>query len=84
MKVRDVTHKFRALLEQRIQQNSSMLGPSPSPIARMKNRYRYQLIIKYRNEPHLQTIIKEIRDQFQSEMRKNLQIIVDFNPYQLM
>lgn len=83
-KVREVTQEFRELLGQRLQQNSSLLGPSPSPIARMKNRYRYQIIVKYRQEPNLQTIIKEIRDQFQTEMRKNLQIVVDFNPYQLM
>lgn len=82
--VGDVAHKIRHLLGPQLQQNTAVLGPSPSPIARMKNRYRYQLIIKYRSEPNLQTIIKEITQQFQAEMRKNLQIIVDLQPYNLM
>src|SRR5690625_441248 len=83
-KVFQVAQKIRNKLVKRVQQRTVILGPSPSPIARIKNRYRYQLIIKYRSEPHLAQIVKEVLDDFENERRRDLQIIVDFNPYQLM
>src|SRR5699024_11583566 len=71
-------------LMKHLEQGTMILGPVPSPITRVKNRYRYQLILKYRYHPHLQRIIANEIDQFQKEMRQGLQIIVDFNPYQIM
>jgi len=51
----------------------------------MKDRYRYQCMIKYRNEPQLRTLIKKIMDQFADDIRKqDLLITVDMQPYQLM
>ncbi len=83
-KVFSVSQQIRSKLEQRLYAGSFILGPSPSPVARVKNRYRYQLMVKYRNEPHLQQYINEILEDFQDERRKDLQILIDFNPYQLM
>ena len=84
MKVYEVAQKIRNLLEHKLNPNSIILGPTPSPIARIKNRYRYQLMVKYRKEPNLQSYVNEVMEQFQDERKKDLQIIVDFNPYQLM
>lgn len=73
------------ILEQRISDQTIILGPTPSPIARIKDKYRYQCIIKYKSEPQLRMYIKKILDHFQNEMRKNdLTITVDMQPYQLM
>lgn len=71
-------------LMKQLQPETVILGPVPSPITRVKNRYRYQLIIKYRYQPNLQRIIANEVERFKKEMRQGLQIIVDFNPYQLM
>src|SRR5690625_4118933 len=84
MKVYEVAQKIRNLLEHKLNPNSIILGPTPSPIARIKNRYRYQLMVKYRKEPNLQSYVNEVMEQFQDERKKDLQIIDDFNPYQLM
>ena len=42
---------------------SILLGPAPSAIMRVKNRYYYQLIIKYKNEPHLPELLTRLLEQ---------------------
>ncbi|GAB4072422.1 primosomal protein N' [Barrientosiimonas marina] len=68
-----------------VRQDTVILGPTPSPIARVKDRYRYQCMIKYKHEPELRALINKIIRQFADDMRKrDLQISVDMQPYQLM
>ncbi|WP_077326092.1 primosomal protein N' [Virgibacillus siamensis] len=77
--------RIAQLLQQYMEDNTVVLGPTPSPITRMKDRYRYQCMIKYKNEPNLRKIIKKIIRQYDEDVRKNdLQIHVDMQPYQLM
>lgn len=62
-----------------------ILGPTPSPIARMKDRYRYQCMIKYKNKKQALALIKQAADRFAEQLRKNdLQIKVDIEPYHMM
>ncbi|MFD2044050.1 primosomal protein N' [Ornithinibacillus salinisoli] len=85
VKVVQVTQQIVHLLLQRIQQETVVLGPTPSPITRMKDRYRYQCMIKYKNEPQIRAYIREITEQFRDDVRKNnLLITVDMQPYHLM
>jgi primosomal protein N' (replication factor Y) len=73
------------LLQERIQPGTIILGPTPSPIPRIKDRYRYQCMIKYKHEPNLRKKIQEITELFKESIQKNdLQIIVDMQPYQMM
>ena len=37
-----------------------MLGPTPGPIARLKNRYIYQIVLKYKHEPALAATLQHI------------------------
>ncbi|SFB19617.1 replication restart DNA helicase PriA [Lentibacillus halodurans] len=68
-----------------VQSDTVILGPTPSPIPRMKDRFRYQCMIKYKHESDLQRLIQKMIHQFDDEVRKNdLQITVDMQPYQLM
>jgi primosomal protein N' (replication factor Y) len=85
VKVIQITQRIVQLLLGNLQNDTVVLGPTPSPIAKMKDRYRYQCMIKYRNEPQLRELIKKIMDQFAEDVRKDdLQIHVDMQPYQLM
>ncbi|TQS75613.1 primosomal protein N' [Ornithinibacillus gellani] len=79
------TQRIVQLLHQVIGSDTVVLGPTPSPIARIKNRYRYQCMIKYKKEPHLATNIRKILEQIEREQRsKDLLVTVDMQPYQLM
>ncbi|MEG0442483.1 MAG: primosomal protein N' [Carnobacterium sp.] len=57
-----------------------VLGPTPKAVARVNNRYYYQTIIKYKNEPVLFTKLQELLNQSQKEMTKGLQIAIDSEP----
>ncbi len=41
-----------------------LLGPTPNAIMRVNNRYFYQVIIKYKQEPMLQPLLKEIFNRY--------------------
>lgn len=82
--VHEVANHIRFLLEARLQAASIILGPTASPIARIKNKYRYQLIVKYKYEPNLALYMDEILENLQEVRKKGVQIIVDMQPNQFM
>ncbi|AXI09033.1 primosomal protein N' [Oceanobacillus zhaokaii] len=85
VKVIQTSQQIAQLLMRQLQQDTVVLGPTPSPIPRIKDRYRYQCMIKYRNEPDLRVYIRKIVEQFADEVRKDdLLITVDMQPYHLM
>src|SRR5699024_3578877 len=83
-KVIDVAKRFAEQLEMVLTSESIILGPTPSPLERIKKRYRYQIIIKYRFEKQLQHKISVVKNEFSKELKKDLQILIDINPHQLM
>src|SRR5699024_6691450 len=82
--VHEVANKIRFLLEGKLQPRSAILGPTASPIARIKNKYRYQLIVKYKHEPNLALYMDEILESLQDIRKKGVQMIVDMQPNQFM
>jgi len=67
-------------VRQTLSPQSILLGPIPSGVARVKNRYHYQLIIKYKKEPLLQGLLREILEESQKDQRKNLYVSIDNEP----
>lgn len=64
---------------------SIIYGPISSSIARIKDRYRYHCMIKYKNEPKLPEILKTIIKNYESEIHKqNIQVTIDIDPQYLM
>lgn len=57
-----------------------ILGPSPRPIARMKRRYYYQLVIKYKQDPRLHQVLTEVLNNSQSAGFHDLQVSIDPEP----
>ncbi|AHK49110.1 MULTISPECIES: primosomal protein N' [Bacillus amyloliquefaciens group] len=65
--------------------DTKILGPAASPIARIKDRYRYQCVIKYRQENELQIQLKKILEHYKRDIaQKHVMISIDMNPYMLM
>lgn len=83
-KVIEISKRFTEKLIMILSNKSIVLGPTPSPIARIKKRYRYQIIIKYRFEDNLQRKINAVKNEFNNELKRDLQILIDINPNQLM
>ncbi|MFD3445448.1 primosomal protein N' [Microbacteriaceae bacterium 4G12] len=85
LKAVQVTEKIAAFLRQNCSEQTIILGPVASSIPRVKDRYRYQCMIKYKREPNLRHVLRLINERYQAEMTKEqLQIAIDFNPTMLM
>ncbi|MCT2344234.1 primosomal protein N' [Bacillales bacterium AN1005] len=85
MKTVAVTEQITKVVRHKLSPKTVVLGPVASPISRIKNRYRYQCLIKYKQEPNLKEVLKSILDHYQGEISSNgLQISIDVNPYILM
>lgn len=71
-------------LAPQLQQDTIVLGPTPKSIARVNNRFYYQVLIKYKSEPTLIPLLHQILNESQKEMAKGLNIAIDKEPQQFM
>jgi len=72
--------KIAQLINTGLSAKSIVLGPTPSAIARVKNRYQYQMIIKYKKEPALSQLLKQILNESQKVQQKGLYVAIDNEP----
>ncbi len=61
--------------------NSIILGPSTCSVFRIKNNYRFGIIIKYKKEDNLYEVLKKIKEHYHT--KNKVTIDIDFNPNQL-
>ena len=61
-----------------------ILGPTPRAIARMKRRYYYQIVIKYKQDQRLHPLLQKILQETQSKGRSDVQISIDPDPQYFM
>ncbi|MCY7918280.1 primosomal protein N' [Bacillus vallismortis] len=77
--------KIAHFLKSNCGDDTKILGPSASPIARIKDRYRYQCVIKYKQETQLSALLKRILEHYKREIeQKHVMISIDMNPYMMM
>ncbi|MET3682084.1 primosomal protein N' (replication factor Y) [Alkalibacillus flavidus] len=85
VKAVDASKRVAELLARELGDDAQLLGPSPSPMLRIKDRYRYQCMIKYRQRDDVESALSQLLNQFQKEMTQDdLQLTVDFEPYYFM
>ncbi|MGD6816221.1 primosomal protein N' [Metabacillus sp. 84] len=85
LKTADVMESIAQFLKQNLDRDTKVLGPVASPIPRIKNRYRYQCMLKYKRDEKLIPVLRKIMDRYQQEMaRDDLAISIDLNPSTLM
>ncbi len=56
-----------------------VLGPAPSPLARLRGRYRFQLLLKGSREELLDRVVRDVAAHA-SRLPKGLRAVVDVNP----
>ena len=67
-------------LSKQLSPQTIFLGPTPGNVARVKNRYYYQLILKYKKEPRLQGALEQILVASQQDLRQGLLVSMDNEP----
>ena len=62
-----------------------VLGPVSSPIARLKDRYRYQCVVKYRGDLPVADWLRKAMEAVAEQVNKDKMLIsVDVDPQSLM
>lgn len=64
-------------LRQTLTAEAIVLGPSLPVIPKVKNLYSCQIIIKYRDEPKLNTMLTEVKEKYENEL---IRITIDKSP----
>lgn len=61
---------------------ATLIGPSPCRVAKVKNEYRYRILIKCKNDKRMRGIIDSMMKTFYNKKEyRNMSLSVDMNPY---
>ncbi|MEX2416556.1 MAG: primosomal protein N' [Paenibacillaceae bacterium] len=72
-------------LNRHLEHYLEILGPVSSPIARLKDRYRYQCVVKYRGELPVADWLRKAMEAVAEQVEKNKMLIsVDVDPQSMM
>ncbi len=73
------------MLKDGLSKQAIIFGPTPSPIAKINNRYRFQCLIKYKNEPNLLEILHQLNENLGAKTAKSgVYLSIDMNPNMMM
>ncbi len=62
-----------------------VLGPVSSPIARLKDRYRFQCMVKYRGDVNASQLISQALEEMGDAVKRNgVQVSVDVDPQMML
>ena len=80
--VKEVSNYIHRLLKKEFNKynNVIIMNPLPAPINKIKNRYRWRIIMKCKFSNNIIDVINKVLDEFYSKKYKNTRIIVDVNP----
>ncbi|WP_127848578.1 primosomal protein N' [Lacticaseibacillus hulanensis] len=68
------------MLQAKLSKQAVILGPTRGAIARLKRRYYYQIVVKYKREPNLTATLQEMLQTTQKSSRNGFQIAFDREP----
>lgn len=78
---RDESNKVKKYLDKNLSNNFILLGPSTASIFKLKNNYYFQILIKYKKEENLMSVLSDLNDLYTSD-KVNLDI--NINPLNLI
>lgn len=78
---RDESVKVKNYLVKNLSENFYVLGPSTASVFKLKNKYYFQIIIKYKQEENLFKILKDINDVYVTDKVK---VDININPLNLL
>ena len=72
--------KIKRELEDHLHPETIILGPTPSAISRLKNKYYYQILVKYKKEMGLNKLLHHIQDSAQEIEKYGINVYIDNEP----
>ena len=62
--------------------NTYILGPSNSNVFKVNNIYRYNIILKYKKDDNLYSILSKVLEHYMTNVK--VKVDIDFNPSQIL
>ena len=57
-----ISNKVKKYLDNNLDESYIILGPSINSIVKLKNKYRFNILIKYKKDDKLREVLKEINN----------------------
>ncbi len=87
-KLSKISEKIYSIFEKNIKekniQNIKIFKPAPAPIDKIKNRYRWRIIIKCNFDNNIIDTINKSLEECYKIKQKDLRILLDVNPTSMM
>jgi primosomal protein N' (replication factor Y) len=84
-KVEKAARKTAAFIHEDCKQHHiDLLGPSPSPVGKIKDKFRWQLLLKSASARALHAVCTRILDERRSLCLSNVRMVVDVDPENMM
>ena len=68
------------IIQPQLSANAIVLGPTAKSISKIKQKYYYQILIKYQKEPKLHRALLEVLNKSQEKFRQGTRISIDSEP----
>jgi primosomal protein N' (replication factor Y) len=78
---RNESVKIKNNLEKNLGENFIILGPSTASVFKLKNKYYFQIIIKYKKEENLFKVLKNINEMYITD---KVNVDININPLSLL
>jgi len=78
----DLAASLRQYIEVKALKNLRLLGPAPAPLLKIRNRYRYQILLKAESNADLHELL-QYAGHLEAQLKK-VKLQVDVDPYNLM
>jgi primosomal protein N' (replication factor Y) (superfamily II helicase) len=65
-------------------ENTRVLGPAEAPVPRLKNEFRYQLLIKANSRKTLNAALKSLREYALQQKWSPTALVIDVDPLSLL
>ena len=73
--------KVKKHLEKNLSNDTIILGPTTASMFKLNNIYRFQIILKYKKDPNIMKVLKELDELYMLNNKANIEI--DNNPLQV-
>lgn len=80
LKCAEAAERIASILKDRLSRSSRVYGPVVPTVSRIKDRYRFQCMVKYKQEAMLLPVLKKIMHHFQETSKDGMRLSVDINP----
>ena len=81
----EATTDIHKTLVDNVSESCIIIGPSPSPIERIKNKNRFQILLTYKREPELKNVLDALDEKYTQIYKKTgLSLKIDVDPQYIM